>query len=315
MLICGATGFIGRNMAEYFAQQDGLEVFAVYHNRPSFECPGIQWVHADLTHIEDVGLCVTGMDVIIQAAATTSGSKDIVTRPYIHVTDNAVMNSLIFRAAYDHKVSNVVFFSCSVMYPSSPTPLKETDFTADKELHAKYFGVGWTKVYLEKMCDFFSRLGTTRYTVLRHSNIYGPHDKFDLEKSHVFGATMTKVLSSTNGKVVVWGEGKEERDLLYISDLIRFVQMAIEKQDDPFCLCNVGYGSSFSIADLVQKIITASKKEIAIEYDTSQPSIPTRLALDCTKAKELFDWEPEVSLETGIQKTMEWYRSNISAAI
>ena len=313
LLICGATGFVGRNLAEHFSQQDGFEVFSIYHRRPTFECSGLQWIYADLTRSEDVERCIRGMDIIVQAAATTSGSKDIVNRPYIHVTDNALMNSLIFRASYEHKVSNVVFFSCSVMYPSSLTPLKETDFNADEELHANYYGVGWTKVYLEKMCEFFSRLGPTRYTVLRHSNIYGPHDKFDLEHSHVFGATMTKVLCSTNGKVVVWGEGKEERDLLYMSDLIRFVHLAIEKQDNAFCLCNVGYGRSFSVKDLVQKIITASKKKITIEYDVSQPSIPTRLALDCTKAKKIFDWEPKISLATGIKKTIEWYQSNIVA--
>ena len=65
------------------------------------------------------------------------------------------------------------------------------------------------------MCEFYSNLSKTKYTVIRHSNIYGPYDKFDLEKSHVFGATLTKVM---NGKerVTVWGTGREGRDLLYI---------------------------------------------------------------------------------------------------
>ena len=54
----------------------------------------------------------------------------------------------------------------------------------------QYFGAGWTKVYIEKMCEFYSRIGDTKYTVMRHSNVFGPHDKFDLEKSHVFGATI-----------------------------------------------------------------------------------------------------------------------------
>jgi len=311
MLVCGATGFIGRNLAEYFSQQDKLEVFATYHHRPPFQCPRLNWVQADLTQSKDVASCIAGMDIILQAAATSSGSKDIVNQPHIHVTENALMNSLIFRAAYEHKVSHMVFFSCSIMYNPNSTLVKEEDFNANTDIHANYFGAGWTKVYLEKMCAFFSGLGPTQYTVIRHSNIYGPHDKFDLERSHVFGASLTKILHCNDGRITVWGDGTEQRDLLYISDLINFVNLAVKKQNILFCLLNVGYGSSISISDLIKKIISISGKKIDIHYDISQPTIPSRVALDCGKSKRLFGWEPKVSLDEGILKTMDWHRSNI----
>mgnify|MGYP001602264447 CR=1 FL=1 len=211
LLVSGATGFIGQNIAESLAKRDDCEVYGTYLNSKPIDDSRIKMIWADLTNKDDVNRVIQGMDIVIQAAAVTSGAKDIVTKPYIHVTDNAVMNSLIFRAAYEHKVSRVVFFSCTVMYQSSDTPLMETDFDANREIHSSYFGVGWTKVYLEKMCEFYSRIGNTKYTVIRHSNIYGPHDKFDLERSHVFGATMTKVMTAkSGGKIVVWGGGDED---------------------------------------------------------------------------------------------------------
>jgi nucleoside-diphosphate-sugar epimerase len=197
------------------------------------------------------------------------------------------------------------------MYNPNSTLVKEEDFNADKDIHANYFGAGWTKVYLEKMCAFFSGLGPTQYTVIRHSNIYGPHDKFDLERSHVFGASLTKILHCNDGRITVWGDGTEQRDLLYISDLINFVNLAVKKQNILFCLLNVGYGSSISISDLIKKIISISGKKIDIHYDISQPTIPSRVALDCGKSKRLFGWEPKVSLDEGILKTMDWHRSNI----
>ena len=80
---------------------------------------------------------------------------------------------------------------------------KAVDFDASEELYSRYYGVGWTKVYVEKMCDFYSRLGETKYTAIRHTNIYGPHDKFDLEKSHVFGASITKVLSAEEASELI----------------------------------------------------------------------------------------------------------------
>src|SRR5262245_51933852 len=115
MLILGATGFVGRNMTEFFAASGEYDVHAVRFNRPEYRLPPpqpspkeggghITWHKADLRDADTVAKLVQGVDVIVQAAATTSGSKDIVTRPFIHVTDNAVMNSLLFRAAFEAKV-------------------------------------------------------------------------------------------------------------------------------------------------------------------------------------------------------------------
>lgn len=314
VLICGASGFIGRNIAEKLSLREDLEVYGTYNNSEPLNIPNVNLIKADLRIEEEVNKVVQGMDIIVQAAATTSGSKDIINKPYIHVTDNAVMNSLIFRAAHDNKIKQVLFFSCSIMYQSSDIPVKETDFDANQELFKSYFGAGWTKIYLEKMCEFYSRISETKYTILRHSNIYGPYDKFDLEKSHVFGATMTKVLNAKD-KIVVWGTGEEERDLLYIDDLIDAVILSLDKQQEKFKLYNIGLGKSIPIKELVKKIMDASGKSINIEYDTSKPTIKTKLALDCSKAYQEIGWQPKTSLEDGIKKTMEWYKSIINITL
>jgi len=310
VLVCGATGFIGKNMAEYFAHLPEFEVYGTYWQGKPLANPNIQMIEADLTNKEDVDKAVQGKDIIIQAAATTSGAKDIVEKPYYHVTDNAIMNSLLFRSAFEHHVSHVLFFSCTVMYQSSDKALSEKDFDANKEIYPKYFGIGWTKIYIEKMCEFYSRIGETKYTVIRHSNIYGPHDKYDLEKSHVFGATLTKVMTAPeNGEIVIWGEGTEERDLLHVNDLVDFVEKAIAKQESKFELYAVGLGGATSVADLVKKIIQHSGKKLTMTYDKSKPTIKTTLYLDCSKAKQELGWEPKVSLDEGIQKTMDWYKT------
>ncbi len=271
----------------------------------------MRWIKADLTKIEDIERVIEGVDIIIQAAATTSGSKDIVSRPYIHVTDNAVMNSLLFRAAFERKVKHVIFFSCTVMLQSSEKPQTEIDYDPNIELHPRYFGVASTKLYIEKMCDFYSRIGETKFTAIRHTNIYGPHDKFDLEKSHVFGATITKVLSSKDGKIHVWGTGEEERDLLYVDDLTKFVEKSIINQSVPYSLYNCGYGAAISIKTLVNNIIEASGKSLEVVYDLSQPTIKTSLSLDCSKAKNELDWYPETTIDQGIAKTIAWWKENI----
>ncbi|OGS44945.1 MAG: hypothetical protein A2539_04520 [Elusimicrobia bacterium RIFOXYD2_FULL_34_15] len=311
ILICGSTGLLGRNVAESFAENDDFEVYGTYLKSKPLDNPKIKMIKADLTDKNDVNNVIKGMDIIIQAAATTSGVKDILSKPYYHVTDNTIMNALIFRAAFDHKVSHLLFLSCTVMYQSSDKPLKETDFDANKEMYPSYFGGAWMKVYNEKMCEFYSRIGTTKFTVVRHSNIYGPYDKYDLERSHVFGATITKVMTTKDGgKIKVWGEGTEERDLMHVDDVVDFIKLALSKQTSKFELFNAGCGSSISVSNLIKKIIQISGKNISIEYDLTKPTVKTKVCLDSTKAKNMLGWESKISLDEGIKKTIDWYKNN-----
>ncbi|MCH8945308.1 MAG: NAD(P)-dependent oxidoreductase [Nanoarchaeota archaeon] len=311
LLICGGTGFIGKNFVEYFSSKDKYDITSTYFRSDPYDAPDIDWIRADLTNKDDVGKVVYGKDIILQMAATTSGAKDIIERPQIHVTDNAIMNSLLLSSVFDNSTPHFIFPSCTVMYNPSETPLKETDFDENEFILPNYFGVGNTKVYIEKMCDFFSRQGRTKHTVLRHSNIYGPHDKFDLERSHVFGATMTKVMTSTNGRINIWGDGTEKRDLLYVADLANFVELAIANQTEAYGLYNVGSGDAISINGLVRKIIDASGKELEMVHDTSKPSIKTSLSLETSKAYNELGWKPATTLDEGIEKTMDWYKNNI----
>jgi nucleoside-diphosphate-sugar epimerase len=108
----------------------------------------------------------------------------------------------------------------------------------------------------------------------------------------------------------VWGSGEEERDLLYVSDLVDFVELAIAKQEANFEIFNVGYGSSIPVSELVKKIVSHSGKDIKIEYDLTKPTIKTKLCLDTAKAKSSLGWAPKVSLDEGIEKTIKWRKEN-----
>ena len=311
MLICGGTGFIGRNLLDFYANK-GYAIRATHFNRPPVDVyKGVEWVKCDLRDPAQVRSVLDGVDIVMQFAATTTGAKDIVSKPYIHVTDNAVMNSLLLRESFEQGVEHFIFPSCTIMYQKSESALREDDFNPSDEIQSFYYGVGHTKVYLENMCKFYSNFKKTRHTVLRHSNIYGPHDKYDLEKSHVTGATITKVMNSDDGVVRVWGTGEEKRDLLYVEDLINFIDLSLNKQEKYFELFNVGLGQGIKIKDLVKKVIQCSGKQLKITHDLTKPTLPTSLFLDCQKAKEILGWQPSHSLEEGLTKTIQWYRENL----
>jgi nucleoside-diphosphate-sugar epimerase len=310
LLICGATGFIGRNLAESLAGDPKYAVTAVYHRRPPFKKKGLTWIQADLTRKEDVARAVEGQDVILQAAATTSGVRTTVANPSVQIVDNAVMNSYLFASAHEQGVEHMVFPSCTIMLASAAERQRENDYDPRVPPHPIYEGAAYTKLYFEHLCAFYARQGRTKFTVLRHSNVYGPNDKFDLQTSHVCGATITKVLTAVDGRILVWGTGEERRDLLYVDDLVSAFVAAVEHQKDAFGLFNIGLGRSVSVRELVEEVVKCAGSDLKIVYEANRPTVKTSVTLDCAKAEAELGWKPVVSLESGLRRTIDWWREN-----
>ncbi len=310
MLICGANGFLGKNAVEKFMGK--YQIRAVDLNLPSNPQPGVEWIQADLTKKEDVQKVMKDVDVVLQYAAVSTGIRDAIERPYLHVTDNVVMNSFLMREAFEQNVEHFIFPSCTVMYNAAPNPVVEDDFNGVLDENSAYFGGGGMKVYLENVCKFYSKLGKTKFTVIRQSNLYGPHDKFQLEKSHVFAASITKVMiAQEGGEVVVWGDGSEKKDFIYVGDLMNFIELALNQQQSQFELVNLGGGEAVSIKNLVETIVDASKKNVKISYDLTKPTRKVSLEINSDKAKTLFNWQPKTDIKSGIGNVITWYRQNI----
>lgn len=317
VLICGASGFLGFNLLQKLSQRQDLDIYGTYnsnrYNRIDKDSPRL--IRADLTQKTNVDkiLSETKPDVIIQTAANSSGSKDDVERPEIHVTPNVAINNWLISAAHEYGVKQFIFPSCTIMYPNRDEPSTENNLDLNRDFSSPaYFGGAWMKIFAEKQCEFFSRRGKTKFSIIRHSNIYGPYDRFEPDKSHVFAATIRKVANAENGsKLIVWGQGKEVRDFLGVSDFVRFVELVIDKQDYEFGLFNLSSEEPISISELVKKTIMISGKNLEIQYDPKGPAIGNKALIDCSKAKEKFNWKPIVSLNEGIEKTLEWYSENI----
>ena len=142
--------------------------------------------------------------------------------------------------------------------------------------------------------------------------MYGPDDKFDLEKSHVLGATIRKVLDASQGDYInVWGSGLARRDFVFVTDLVDFICKAYENQKNFYGLYNCGMGYSISINELVQKIISVSKKELKLRNDLSKPDLPTALSLDCSKAEKEINWINDTNFDEALKITYNWALQNL----
>lgn len=312
VLILGGSGFIGTNLVKKFVKKKNVKIIATYFkNYPKINSKHVKWIKIDLRNFSNVLKITKGIDILIQAAATTTGSKDVINKPYVHVTDNVVMNAYLFKAAQINLIKHFIFLSCTTMYKSSQKIQNENILIHHKNFIPQYFASATTKTFNEQMCKFYSNLGITKYTVIRHSNVYGPYDKFDLEKSHFMGATITKVLTAKK-YIEVWGEGKESRDFIFIDDLVNFIEKSIGLQKNSFEIYNCGSDKVYKINDIVKKIISLSKKNINIIYNKSKPNIPVNILITSRKARKHLNWKPKTSIDEGIIKTINWWKKNIN---
>jgi len=314
VLVLGASGFTGYNIFDRLTKREDLEVIGTFHTNRYGRCrvrenPNL--FRVDLTDKKGVYHLTKGIDIIIQAAAMTSGIKDTEERPWIQITDNLRINALILESAHENGVQQVISFSSSIVYPPNANQALAEHNVDPKNLSLKHQMAAKTKIYLEDLSKFYADLGRTKYTIIRPANVYGPHDRFDIEKSHVLAAIITKTMMAKDQKITLWGSGSEQKDLLYISDLADLVELCINGQQAGFLTLNAGSGELISIRNLAEKIIDFSGKNLVIEWDLKGPTSWTNILLDNTRTENLLGWKRKVSLENGLVQTITWFKENM----
>ncbi|QQG45444.1 MAG: NAD(P)-dependent oxidoreductase [Candidatus Sungiibacteriota bacterium] len=311
VLITGASGFIGRNLFEALSQRADLEVYGTYFSRKFSVNPKL--LRVDLRDLDLIPkILQVGFDVVIHAAAATSDAKDQAIPPYFDSTANIVMNMLLLEEAARNSVKQFIFLSSPAVYFLCLGRPDWESITGQGRIDKKDIGAALTKLYTERLCDFYSMRSRTRFSIVRPASIYGPHDRFNLESSRTVGTAITKVMSAPHGGTInVDGDGSEEVDLLYVSDLVRFIELLLGKQSSSFEIYSIGSGSPLSLRALLEKVMVLMQKPLRVEFGALKSAIPSKPVLDSSKAERNFGWTPQILLDEGLKRTLAWYRENI----
>lgn len=309
ILITGATGLIGSALVRYLAES-GASVRAAYRNRkPSPEIEGVEYLKADLTQAEDCRKVMEGIDYVFHCASNTPGAASTTNNPLAYVTSNLIIDARVFEAAYNAGVKKLLWLGSTTGYPpTGERPVKEEEMF-DGDPFEKYFFMGWTKRFTEVLARMYGeRLPRPMTTiVLRPTNVYGPRDNFDPEKSRVIPALIRKVVERML-PLEVWGTGDDMRDSIYVDDVIDAMMLAMAKVEK-YNTFNIGFGKNASVKEILQMILELDGYENAeITFNTSKPTmIPVR-KVDISKAKSVLGFEAKTDLRAGLKKTIEWYR-------
>ena len=303
--VAGINGMVGSAVAEEFLGTG-------YHvaGKPSSEVDFLDRV-STFRHLKEVQ-----PEGLIIAAAKVGGIGANLAYPVEFLTQNLQIQCNLIDAAHAEGVRKVLFLGSSCIYPKfAPQPIVEEALLTG-ELEPTNEPYALAKIAGIKLINAYRNEYGHHWVSAMPTNLYGPHDNFDLENSHVLPALIAKFHQAKILRkecVTLWGDGSPLRDFLHVRDLAAAVRFLLENYDDTIPI-NVGSGSEISImklAVIVSEVVGYNGK---IDFDSSRPNGTPRKILDVNRITEL-GWRPNIDLQSGVQSTYDWYRRHVEEEI
>jgi len=300
-----ASGLIGSYAVELL-KESGAHVKAVYHKRErnAFSELADEETVANLLNDQDAKAAIHGAEVVINCAGITGGVGMTKIDPVSYVGPGTALAANVIHACYLEGVERTCFLSSTTVYPPSDQPVSEDRLSMADEPYPLYWGIGWSKRYLEKLCQYYYERVGLKTGIVRPTGAYGRYDNFDEDTSHVFPGMLHRALRERD-RFVVWGDGRDVRDIIHAHDVARGLLLATAlAPNDPI---NIATGKGISTLDLAKTILKVVGSKAEIVTDSTKPvALRTRL-VDISKAQRLLGFAPEIGLEEGTRDTLEWY--------
>jgi len=313
-LITGGCGFIGCNIVQYLLQQGQRDIRVIDNlqvcGSSSFEAictafpskdegaPQPTLLVGDITNPEDVAKAVEGVDIIVHLAAD-SGVIPSIENPKKNFMNNVLGTLEILEAVRKNPHIKMVVASTGAALGEQEPPVHEE--MVPKPLSP--YGAG--KLACEGYCQGFAGSYGLHMTILRFSNVYGPHA---MHKNSVIPKMLKTALARDT--MVIYGDGGQTRDFLYVEDLVQAVILAAksELQGEIIQLatnCETTIKELCGTAD--EMLRDTEFQKLQVEYGDARPGEIRRSFYDISKAKRLLGWEPAHSLQAGLNKTIQWF--------
>ena len=300
IVVTGGRGFLGSHLVRNLNQRGYRNVFVALHS------------DYNLTQQSDTACMYRNFkpDVVVHLAAEVGGIGANQANPGRYFYANMAMGLNVIEQARLSGVKKFVQIGTVCAYPKfCPVPFKEADIWEGypEETNAPY---GIAKRALLTMCQAYRQQYGLNAIYLLPVNLYGPGDNFEPATSHVIPALIRKCVEG--GDVEVWGTGNASREFLYVEDAAEAIALAMERYDKAEPL-NLGSGREVTIRQLMASIVELTRYTGNIQRDSSKPDGQPRRCLDVSRAKQEIGFEARTSLLLGLEKTIEWFKSQEAA--
>lgn len=260
------------------------------------------------------------IDQVYLAAAKVGGIVGNNTYPADFIYENLMIQSNIINAAHNADVQDLLFLGSSCIYPRlAEQPMAESALlTGTLEPTNEPYAVA--KIAGIKLCESYNRQHGRNYRSVMPTNLYGPHDNFHPENSHVIPALLRRfheAALNNDKEVIAWGSGKPMREFLYVDDMaaasiyvMNLAQESYEANTDAMLShINVGTGVDCTIRELVETVAKVTGFNGDIVFDSSKPDGAPRKLMNVERLANL-GWRYQVDLESGLQRAYQWFLDN-----
>ena len=304
IVVTGGNGFLGKSVCKKLRENKEYDVHCLYGKQ-----------HWDLTNQKQVDYLYKEQkpDVVVHLAARVGGIGVNKANPGLFFYENLAMGMNLIETARKYgKLKKFIMIGTVCSYPKyTPVPFKEESLWSGypEETNAPY---GISKKTLTEMLAAYNQQYGLNCTNLIPVNMYGPHDNFNPESSHVIPALIlkfAKAIENDEKEVEVWGTGKASREFLYVDDCAEAIKRSVEIDTTPEPI-NIGTGSEISIFNLAEKIKDLMGYKGDIVFNSNGLDGQPRRCLDTSKAKQILGFEAETKFKKGLGDTIDWYYKN-----
>ncbi|MEM4359092.1 MAG: SDR family oxidoreductase [Candidatus Bilamarchaeaceae archaeon] len=303
-LITGGAGFIGSHIVEALVQKNHevriLDNFSTgKRGNISHLENRIEIIEGDLADKKTVDKAIEGMECVFHQAAQVSVIESM-KNPAKTWDTNIKGTKLLLNAAVKYKVKKIIFASSAAVYGNEPGFPKREDMVVRPT--SPY---GNSKRIGELLAEEYHRKYKLNAICLRYFNVYGPRQSPWSEYSGVISKFVSKMLKGE--RPVIYGDGKQTRDFVYVKDVVSANLLAMEKPVG-FGVYNIATGKETTLLELTQTINEILGTEIEPVFEPERPGDIKRSVADISKAIAELGYEPKYTLKIGLEETIEWYK-------
>ena len=308
-LVTGGAGFIGSHLAEELERRGErvrvADSLITGHRRNLAHLRTVEFVEGDLADLDVARTAVDGVDYVLHQAAIPSVPRSV-TDPITSNRANidATLNVLV--AARDAGVKRLVYAGSSSAYGDTPTLPKREDMPTNP-----LSPYALQKLVGEQYLQLFTRLYGLETVTIRYFNVFGPRQDPSSAYSGVISLFATRMLEGR--APTIQGDGGQTRDFTYVANVVDGVLRACTAPRASGEVINVAVGGRISINDLCTTMATVLGSNASPEHTPSRAGDVRDSQADITKAREILGYQPIVSFEEGLRRTLEWYKQELTA--
>ncbi len=300
ILVTGGCGFIGSHIVDAYVEK-GHDV-AIIDNLSTGDIKNLN-PHA---HFYEEDICNKNIETIfakehfdiINHHAAQINVRTSVEDPLHDANINIVGSINLLQLAVKHGVKRFIFASSGGAIYGEPRTFPITEeFTAKP---ASPYGI--SKITVEHYIRVFAQLYGIDYVIFRYSNVYGPR-QITKSEAGVISIFIQEILN--NGNCIIFGDGTQTRDYVYVADVVAANVAALSCKSQ---ILNIGTAKETSVNDLIHMLMRITDQKFAYEHGPERPGEVQRNVLDCSKAFTTIRWQPQISLEQGMQRTFEYFQ-------